>query len=181
MTTILEKERDKYAACFQLDEYLKHSPGQHWAKKFGKIANPELGDLVADFGCGSGRGGQELEKLYGVHVTYIDMANYFDLKPFIAQPLWRKIPKRYRFGFCCDVMEHIPQEYTMLAVQNMLDCCGTVFFSISFLPDHFGQFLGETLHLTVKPFVWWRDRLGEIGNVIDARDTLGEGIFYVGR
>ncbi|MHA2085554.1 MAG: hypothetical protein ACXABD_17500 [Candidatus Thorarchaeota archaeon] len=63
----------------------------------------------------------------------------------------------------------------------LLEACDGVFFSIAFAPDYFGRFVGEPLHLNVKPFVWWRDRLAGMGNLIEARDLLGEGVFYVTR
>ena len=44
----------------------------------------------------------------------------------------------------------------------------------------FGKEIGEPLHVTVMPFTWWRDRLGEVGEVLDARDLMHGGVFHVG-
>jgi len=182
MGKIRDHELDKYAQCWGMEEYLTKSPGEVWSDLFGEIASPEAGQSAIDIGCGAGAGGKALSTKYGLNVTYLDFDNFANLKPFKAQPLWKPIIKPqggFDFGYCCDVMEHIPEEFTMLCASNALQTCDHVFFSISFLPDHFGQFIGEPLHLTVKPFVWWRDRLREIGDVMEARDFIVEGIFYV--
>jgi hypothetical protein len=78
-------------------------------------------------------------------------------------------------------MEHIPTEFTALAVDRILSAGRDAFFSISFEPDHFGSFLRQPLHLTVRPFEWWLGLMGEVGTVLDARDLMGEGIFHVKR
>jgi hypothetical protein len=62
-----------------------------------------------------------------------------------------------------------------------LNSCGSAFFSISFNQDVMGEMIGEPLHLTVQPFTWWRDTFRELGTLYEARDILGEGIFYAGR
>jgi hypothetical protein len=144
---------------------------------------PEAGERVIDFGCGGGEGGKALKELYGLEPTFFDLRNYADLSPFIQGSLWHRIPRRnptWDYGYCCDVMEHLPKQFTMLAVSNMLHACTKgVFFTISFLPDNFGKVIGEPLHLTVEIFQWWRDNLRELGEVIEARDIIGEGVFYV--
>jgi hypothetical protein len=174
-------ERRKYEAVWALPEYLNHSPGEHWADLFAEIAQPEPGHTLIDLGCGNGAAGKALAERCGLRVTYLDLVDR-GLKPFITQPLWKPLPARnppWDHGYCCDVMEHIPPEFTMLVVSNILRACALAFFSISFLPDRFGKFVGAPLHLTLQSFSWWRDRLAEFGEVLDARDMLGEGVFYV--
>ena len=85
------------------------------------------------------------------------------------------------YGYCCDVMEHIPTEFTMLVVRNLLDVCRTVWFQIAFAHDAFGAFVGEPLHLTVQTYQWWHDRIGSVGQIIEARDLCGTGLFVVTR
>ena len=79
------------------------------------------------------------------------------------------------------MLEHIPTEYTMLVIERCLEAAPVSFFHISFDPDSFGQYIGQPLHLTQQPFAWWRDRLGELGALVDARDLLGHGIFLLRR
>ena len=171
-------EHQKYADIWQIDDYRKASMGRDYAGLFGRIVNPKRGSVL-DIGCGAGEGGKALGEMYGLHVVYLDHVKVADLDPFIEQPLWQPIAGVYDYGYCVDVMEHLPEEFTMLAVRNILAACERVFFVISFLPDRFGAFVGEPLHLTVRPFAWWRDRLREVGDLIDARDLLGRGVFLV--
>ncbi len=82
--------------------------------------------------------------------------------------------------YCTDTLEHLPTELTMLAVSRMLEVAKVgAFFSVTFTPDGCGKWLGEDLHKTVRPFKWWRDALREVGEVTDARDLLGAGVFVV--
>lgn len=194
MTAIAAQERAKYEACWANPEYHNHSPGAHWAELFMEMAGThrlrkrgafQFGDVI-DLGCGAGEGGKRLLELGARRVAFLDQVRVEGVpEPFCLQPLWLPIhgehDRCYDYGYCCDVMEHLPKEFTMLAASNMLDACDRVFFSISFVPDHFGKTIGEPLHLTVENFTWWRDRLRELGTVIEARDMLGEGVFLVER
>jgi hypothetical protein len=176
---LAQREREKYAAVWSLPQYHNTSPGKRHAELFGRMVQPERGLSVLDIGCGAGEGGKALKELHGLNVEYLDQVKVGSLAPFIEQPLWKPITAKFSYGYCCDVMEHIPTEFTMLCVRNMLDACEQVFFSISFQHDHFGAYVGEALHLTVKPFTWWRDCLGEMGQLAEARDLMGEGVFLV--
>jgi hypothetical protein len=80
--------------------------------------------------------------------------------------------------YCCDVLEHLPEQFTMLAVQRMLEVADKrVFCSICFIHEGAPPWLGRPLHLTVRPFVWWRDSLRELADLEDARDCDEFGIF----
>lgn len=83
---------------------------------------------------------------------------------------------------CCDVMEHIPPQFTMLVAHHLVQAAVQgVFFSIATVPDAFGTWVGQTLHKTVQPFVVWRDSLAEVGEVAVAVDLLNTGLFLVKR
>ena len=75
-------------------------------------------------------------------------------------------------------MEHIPPEFVDETLKNIFRSADKVFFQICLQEDHFGQELGETLHLTVKPFTWWRDKISEYATLIEARDLIHNGLFY---
>jgi hypothetical protein len=101
---------------------------------------------------------------------------------FICDALWSRWDSLgYDYGFCCDVMEHIPPEYTMLVAERILSACDVAWMQIALQPDEFGAAIGKTLHLTVQPFKWWRDRLRLLGNVIEARDLCSTALFVVTR
>ena len=192
-------EIDRYEAIWKIPAYSEVSPGEGLSAMFGKIAKPKAGETLIDLGCGRGAGGLNLTGTYGLDVTYLDIVKVKGVPdPHICQSLWEPIklhkgPKgkarKWNYGFCCDVMEHLPKELTMLAIMNMLAVCEKVFFCIAFMPDRSDPkhrdvgftVGGGQLHHTVENFVWWRDRFDEICTVINGRDLLGRGVFYVKR
>lgn len=191
MLSTAEAERAKYKEIWDIPEYEHSSPGEAFVDVFGELASPEEDEGLIDLGCGSGRAGRALAKKYRLNVTYLDFVQVDKQnKPFIKQVLWRPFPSRnpkWSYGFCCDVMEHIPVEYVMLTLDCIRASCRNVFFSISNIPDGFTGFilkkynmrLGSPLHLTVMPYSWWLSKMREIGEVIDARDLQNTSLFYV--
>lgn len=180
--TMAESEQAKYEKMWNVPEYLNHSPGVYYAESFGEITNCSEGDSLIDLGCGRGEGGKELKKLYNLNVTFVDFVKLDGLTPFIKQPLWDALPSRnprWKFGYCCDVMEHIPIEYVMLTLERIRAACQFGFFSVSNIPDGCGKLIGEPLHMSVMPYEWWLEKMKEIGGVLDARDLLIESLFYV--
>ena len=181
-----EHEAGKYADVWQIPSYHNFSHGEFHADLFMEITGASPGETVIDLGCGTGRGGKALKK-HGLKPTYLDLVKVGNLKPFRKQPLWKPIIGLWDYGICCDVMEHLPAEFTMLAIHNMLEACGGLFLSICFQDESFGELVGEPLHLTVRPFTWWRDNLREVGTLEEARDfsppdrkdQLKVGIFYL--
>ncbi len=192
--TTADHECAKYERAWGLPEYHGYSPGKHWVEVFGEIADPKPGETLIDLGCGAGEATKGLAAL-GLDIAQIDLADFRAVRltepapvrpaiPFRAAPLWSgwSFPGRFAradYGYCCDVMEHIPPEYVMLTLERIRANCQRVFFSIAHLPDRCGHMVGEPLHLTLQPFEWWRDRLAEMGEVVHARDMMGESLFYV--
>ncbi len=183
--SVLEHERAKYEQAWAIPRYSDNSPGENYAEMFEDMVYPQPGDSLIDLGCGAGAGGKMLTKRLGLNVTYLDLFRVDGVpEPFIEQALWAPLPKRnplWKYGYCCDVMEHIPPEFSMLVIRNIMDACETAFFSIDFTKDNFGKLVGEPLHITLMPYTWWRDQLSEMGELIEARDLLGEGVFLVKR
>jgi len=182
--SIAAKEREKYARAWAIDDYSKFSPGLSHIDMFWSIASPKRGQSLIDVGCGAGAATRAL-KSRGLSVRGFDLTDTawdHDDIPLTTGTIWRDLRGGpYDYAYCCDVMEHIPTEFVGLAIERILQVAPKAFFSISFTEDHFGDFVGEALHLTVKPFVWWRDLLRELGIVHEARDLMGEGVFYVAR
>ena len=180
-------ERAKYEQVWEAPEYRRYSPGEAMAWPFIRIARPK-GSII-DFGCGPGRASLMFH-LFGLDVTMIDTAvNCLDDEivqeigaRFVQGNLWDSdlpIPVA-DYGYCVDVMEHIPPEWVGAVIANILRHAQTTFFHICLRKDHFGEALiGHPLHLTVKPFAWWRDLLGAHGEIIDGRDLIDNGLFIV--
>lgn len=189
---VVDAEREKYEVMWSMPGYEKFSPGEDNARRFMSTLVPKPGSTVLDAGCGAGKGGLALSA-EGLDVWYLDITSAglelygfgISADRFLEQPLWERIympnDLTWDYGYCCDVMEHLPTEYTMLAARNIIDVCRTTWFQIAFFHDGWGAAIDHDLHLTVKPFVWWLSRLMTIGNVIDARDLCGSGVFVVER
>lgn len=191
--SIVESERNKYETLWRdVPEYRNYSPGMENVERFMRVIQPSilpngLGPSLYDIGCGAGVAGLEFEKL-GFRVTYVDITDAgldhaVNRNNFIEAPLWSRLwgHESHDYGFCCDVMEHIPPEYTMLVADRIIECCDMTWFQIALVPDQFGATIGQPLHLTVRPFKWWLEHLREIGKVSDARDLCGQALFVVER
>lgn len=181
-------ERKKYDEVWSsIPDYGAKSPGLEAIDQFVKIVQPPPHSSIIDIGCGTGVAGLKLREL-GHQVSYLDITDAgllpdVDRRRFIEQPVWKHFGsgRFFEFGYCCDLMEHIPIEFTLLTVHNVLRNCGTVFFQIALTPDEFGHAIGKPLHLTVQEFTWWRDRLALLGRLDVAMDLGGKAIYVVRR
>lgn len=185
MTSITQTEKQLYGQVWNdLDNYGDVSPGARLVPLFMAMTKSMSGATVLDAACGSGKGAVELVKA-GFVVEMCDITDEGLIEeaqtfPFTKQCLWNPIDTAVDYVYCCDVMEHIPTEFTMLVIWQLLKVTRRgVFLAISLVPDRFGVWVGEPLHKTVRDFVWWRDRLGEIGHVVDARDLGMSGLYYL--
>ena len=185
------EERAKYAEIWSFDEYRNaDSPGLINVERFMSVMQPVYGSKLIDIGCGSGQAGLEFRRR-GMQVSWIDITAAgldpeVDRSRFTEAPLWADWELEFSrphfdYGFCCDVLEHIPPEYTMLVLDRIIRACTTTWLQIALRPDEFGKLIGEPLHLTVRPYAWWLVRLATLGTVIDARDLCGDGLFVVTR
>lgn len=176
-------ERDKYIAMWNRDEYRVVAPGEDYAQSFLKMVCPDEGKSVIDFGCGTGRAGLCFSKA-GLKVTLLDFApNCLDegvVLPFVEHDLTEPIPITADYGYCTDVMEHIPPEQVDLVITNIMRASGRVFFAISLVPDNMGALIGEPLHLSVHDFGWWFDKFKSLGLRPELWGQSGSSaVFYV--
>ena len=185
MSKIAEAERSKYSDIWQLPDYAKGSPGESLVEMFVDIAKPSPRASIIDVGAGSGAGSRALSER-GFNVCAFDLTDtawqHDDNIPLQTGTIWKGtigLANLFDYAYCCDMMEHIPTQFVALSIEQILRVAPKAFFSISFTPDNFGRFIKQDLHLTVKPFMWWRDTLRELGTVEEARDLIGEGVFYV--
>lgn len=167
--------------------YADLSPGAELVPIFQQVAAP--GSTVVDAGCGTGKGALALAAA-GYDVKLItdltDQGLVPEAKRFVFREscLWKRLRPQWKLGqvqwiYCTDVMEHLPTQCTLLAVDQMLAVADHVFLAIAFMQDEAGMWMGQHYHLTVQPYTWWRDALKEVGRVTEARDLLARGIFVV--
>jgi len=193
-----QTETQKYAELWQaLPAYGDHSPGVENLPLFLQMVGDTRG-TVLDAGTGSGKGALAL-KAAGFHVTCCDLTDagmvpearaafevhhvalWEDLWT-VARAVGHPNSTKFDYVYCTDVLEHLPTQFTMLAIDQMLRVARRgVFLGVSVVPDHFGVWAGETLHQTVQQFTWWRESLHELGRVVEARDLLTHAVFMVTR
>lgn len=165
-----EAEREKYKKMWAVKAYRSNSPGEGLVSYFLQHsgAQAQKGDTLIDLGCGTGRAGLVLAKL-GFHITLLDHCEEaLDAKvkaanlPFIEANLWT-LPKfcRWDWGYCTDVMEHIPTEHVDGALAGIAANVQHCFFQIAMFDDGFGKQIHEKLHLTIQNDSWWLAKLKE--------------------
>ncbi len=185
--TIVDTEQKKYAELWHdVPEYRDYSPGQENVSRFMDIIHPAEGELLIDIGCGTGVAGLDFVR-HGLIVCWLDITDAGLLPEvprnrFIQEPIWSQWNDwkyGHDYGFCCDVMEHVPTEYTMLALDRIISSCHMSWFQIALVPDQFGVAIGQPLHLTVQPFNWWLERIRTLGAIMIARDLCGQALFVV--
>ena len=182
-------EKIKYERMWADCDYRQVSPAERDLSRFldvAKIDPSKEPPMILDLGCGTGRAGLKLYEM-GFNVHMIDITETSldkevcevleklekepnDLRAFwfdeaCAWSLDDDLIKSglllfdYDWGFCYDVMEHIPEEKVDAVFASVSALCREAFFQICTIPDGFGQRIGETLHLTVKPSEWWLEKI----------------------
>lgn len=186
-------ERAKYERMWTFEQYRAVAPGESVATQFLAQARPKPGSEVIDFGAGTGRGALMLALLGGLKVHMLDFADNC-LDPEVKQALTtqahaltfqlhdlcRPIQRSAQYGYCTDVMEHIPPENVDRVLQNVLKAAQHVFFMISCEDDVCGQLIGESLHLSVHPYTWWHKKFQDLDCTIHWSQDYGTHcLFYV--
>lgn len=177
-------EQQKYERMWAFNAYRAVSPGELCVDKFLDIVKPS--GLVIDYGCGTGRAGVKIKES-GCEVMLSDFTdNSRDVEamclPFIQHDLTQPFPKKSRYGYCTDVMEHIPTEDVEKVVTNIMASSDLVFFQISTVPDVMGAEIGQDLHLTVRPHEWWGEMFSNLGfSVLYSERQPDSSIFIINR
>ena len=187
-------EKQKYEKMWTVEDYRKVSPGELAANTFLSIAKPERDAEITDFGAGTGRGGLMLWAMGKLNVTMLDFASncldsdlvtatekFPDQIRFKEHDLTEPVETVTRYGYCTDVMEHIPENDVDKVLNNILNAAQSVFFRISTTPDVMGpKYLKTHLHLTVHDYSWWAKKFIEHGCTILHSEDLGGAVdFYV--
>lgn len=175
-------EKEKYQLMWQFDAYRNVSPGEHIADFYLNKFKPE--GTIIDFGCGTGRAGIKFNA-HGINTLLVDFTdNCRDSEaasiPFLQWDLTNKLPIEAVNGFCTDVMEHIPPDDVSTVIANIMNSADKVFFQISTIDDVMGAAINEPLHLTVKPYEWWRIKFISSGYKVEWSDDQDQAaLFYV--
>lgn len=161
-------EKEKYFRMWSMVSYRQDSPAERIIDDIEKFLKPD--SRVVDFGCGTGRAGAIL-KNRGYDVLLVDFApNCRDdvaaELPFIELDLTESIPLKEKYGYCVDVMEHIPPEDVDKVIVNIMNAAEKVFFQISTVQDKMGSIINDHLHLTVESHEQWLDRFLKLGFIV---------------
>lgn len=161
-------EARKYSNMWAIDDYRKISPGEGKVNEALVALNMKQGSSIIDFGCGTGRAAQKFKDM-GFNVLGVDHAgNCLDENidiDFTISNLWNLPDLEYDYGFCTDVMEHIPTSKVDDVLKNIKKSVKSVYFQICTVQDGFGDLIGDELHLTVKPLEWWVEKLSQYWRV----------------
>lgn len=164
-------EKQKYEKMWSRDEYRERSPGFRLCAKAYDLLKPEAGQSLCDYGAGTGRASAWF-KQQGLNVTALDIAanavTEFD-GDVVEACLWQ-MPAIgvFDYGYCCDVMEHLPTDRVPAALRGIAErTTRAAFFQIALFECHMGDAIGEHLHLTVKPAQWWHAALKRHFRVVE--------------
>lgn len=185
------EEQKKYIKCWELDDYRNHSPGEGLVDLFMELG-PETS--VIDWGCGTGRASKKLFENSDLDITMVDfayncldddvkaLAKSSDRLRFIEQDLTKPSNLQSEWGFCTDVMEHIPTDDVDEVLKNILYSSKQVFFQISTADDIFSRHpdldVDSDLHLTVKDYQWWLEKFTRHRCIIHRSKDLGNAVIF---
>lgn len=184
-------ERTKYQRMWRESAYRQWSPGGASVPQFLEGVTWQPGQTVVDLGCGTGRAA-DLMASRGLSVTLVDFCREAVERgspDFIDANLWDLPPSLGPFDwiYCVDVLEHLPTEH----IDTALDGFARItrlggFLQIALFEDHCGTLIGETLHLTIQPHEWWREKIASRWTILgdgegkDVRGNDGYSKFLLG-
>jgi len=168
MDALSQEEFEKYRKMWAVHGYRQRSPGERSLGEFLLTADMPKHSTILDFGVGCGRPAFALQEK-GYRVTGIDLTEtcldshiLYKLN-FVKASLW-DLPSDLTgdYGYCTDVMEHIPPEKVDAVLSEQVRTCKVgCFYQIATFQDTFGRKIKETLHLTVENADWWEAKLKE--------------------
>lgn len=151
----------------------------HWLTFFGRVADRIVAEFepttVLDVGCAHGFLVEALRDR-GVDARGVDISEYAisqvreDVRPYcsVASVLLPLPGEHYDLVTCVEVLEHLPEEDALGAVQNLCTVADDVLFTSS--PIDFR----EETHLNVRPAEYWAGLFARAGFL---RDVDFDGSF----
>lgn len=183
-------EQRKYEAVWAEPIYRASAPGEGYASRFLGFAKPTQKHSIIDFGAGTGRGALAIYLGSGARVLMVDFAgnclddevreSLSDRLIFRQHDLTQPLDERADYGYCTDVMEHLPPEHVDQVLANIVTAARQVYFVVSTREDRLGRLVGEPLHLTVQPHAWWKEKLESVGFRVDFEKEYPEGSEFWG-
>ncbi len=180
----VELERAKYEAMWAIPAYREHSPGEQLVVTAVEWMEMQEGSLI-DFGIGSGKAANAFQSL-GFGVSGVDIAqnclNEGINIPVVQACLWQLPDLKADYGYCTDVMEHIPPQYIDDVLHGIMRCVPQAFFNICLVDDQLGSMIGERLHLSIYPMRWWAKKFDKLGyRVVRSQQNDYDALFHVAR
>jgi hypothetical protein len=102
--------------------------------------------------------------------------------PFLDHNLWdMPTDEKYDWIFSVDVMEHLPEEKVTVTLDRMAGITRIGgYLQIACFMDGCGSLINDTLHLTVKSAVWWRNAVGSRWRIIKDSSDAQYARFAIG-
>lgn len=182
-------EREKYLAVWQRPEYRRVSPGMLEVERAVAVCGLQPGHSLIDFGSGPCRATKWFMD-HGLHVTAVDFApnarEHMDV-PFVEACLWDQtlstLVEQADFGFCTDVMEHIPSEKVVPTLANIAGLVSRgCYFRIATRPDKMGmRLINKPLHMTIEQGSFWRHQIENYFDRVDVVEQNDRDVMILAR
>jgi hypothetical protein len=146
---------------------MPYERNEKWLASFDRVAERIITELnprtVLDAGCAMGFLVERL-RVRGVEAWGIDISEYAiqqvhpDVQPYcwvgsITEPL----PRRYDLVVSIEVLEHMPPEDSMRAIERLCQCSDDILLSVSH------EDFKEATHFNVQPPDYWARRFASCG------------------
>ena len=162
----IDTEREKYERVWSSRKYREQADGIPVVRRAFVQMSCQPGETLIDWGCGGGQCAAAFAEM-GLKVTGYDIAhNCLDKGidvPLVVGTLWDPpMELESDFGFCTDVLEHLPPDYVEASVEAIaMRTLRACYFQVDTVEDTSGRQYNPPmrLHLCVRPAEWWEEVL----------------------
>lgn len=156
---------------YQHDCGIPYERNEQWLNFFGKIAERIREDLnpktVLDAGCAMGFLVEKLRQndieAYGLDVSYYAISKVHEsVQPYCwVGSVSEELNRDYDLIVCIEVLEHVPKQEAIFAIENFCRHTQTILFSSS--PFDYS----EATHINVNPIDYWSELFARHGFIRD--------------